>query len=211
MKELSYAFRASFEGFCCSICCFIIAIPSSKAIYDPQANRAEYISAKAGTVIIDRRLIENENQEHRYRFTLGHECGHAIFHERFFYRDPNQLTFLEPNRAPMIQCRTDAGLTTKRTDPRYWTDKERMEWQANALSSALLMPRPAVRKLFEQMSHLYDNRYACIMATISQMVEKFNVSNAAAVYRLKDLNLIQQEETGNFMPGSAFLDFADLM
>ena len=180
-------------------------------VYDPQANRAEYISAKAGTVIIDRRLIENENQEHRYRFTLGHEGGHAIFHERFFYRDPNQLSFLEPNRDPMIQCRTDAGMNTKRTDPKNWTDKERKEWQANALSSALLMPRSAVRKLFEEMSHEFDTRYACIAATVNQMVERFNVSTEAAVYRLKELSLIQQEETGMFMPGSPFLDFAVLM
>ena len=41
-------------------------------IFDPETNRAEYFSAKANTVIFDRRLVDEENQEHRYRFTGGH-------------------------------------------------------------------------------------------------------------------------------------------
>lgn len=52
-------------------------------IYDPATNRAEYISAKARTVIIDNRLLD-ENQRHRFRFTLGHEGGHDIFHSGYF-------------------------------------------------------------------------------------------------------------------------------
>ena len=47
-------------------------------IFDPSTGHAEYISAKARTIIIDNRLLE-ENQQHRYRFTLGHEAGHDIF------------------------------------------------------------------------------------------------------------------------------------
>ncbi|MBR1709489.1 MAG: hypothetical protein IJ719_11775 [Clostridia bacterium] len=46
-------------------------------VYDPFTNRAEYIHADANTVIIDRRLIEDEKQAHRLRFTQGHEAGHA--------------------------------------------------------------------------------------------------------------------------------------
>lgn len=52
-------------------------------VYVPEANRVEYISAKAGTVIIDRRLLE-KGQEHRYRYTMGHESGHSIFHKGYF-------------------------------------------------------------------------------------------------------------------------------
>ena len=39
-------------------------------VYDPIQNRAEYISARANTIIIDRTLLE-ENQEHRYRYPIG--------------------------------------------------------------------------------------------------------------------------------------------
>lgn len=48
-------------------------------VYDPIQNRAEYISARANTIIIDRTLLE-ENQEHRYRFTMGHEASHVFLH-----------------------------------------------------------------------------------------------------------------------------------
>lgn len=177
-------------------------------VYDPLNNRAEYIHADANTVIIDRRLIEDDRQAHRCRFTEGHECGHGIWHTQYFYRDPNQLSFLEPSTAPIIQCRTDMGKVQRRTDPKYWTDKERMEWQANATSSALLMPRPSVRKLFETNGRT-GSRSSQIVKTINDMVSEYDVSGEAALYRLSDLSLIQSHEVKRYMPGSALIDFAD--
>ena len=55
-------------------------------VYDPIQNRAEYISAGANTIIIDRTLLE-ENQEHRYRFTMGHEASHVFLHTPYFAYD----------------------------------------------------------------------------------------------------------------------------
>ncbi len=177
-------------------------------VYDPQTNRAEYISARANTVIIDRRLIENDRQEHRCRFTQGHECGHGIWHSQYFYRDPNQISFFEPNTAPIIQCRTDMGSSQRRVDPRYWTEKERMEWQANAMSSALLMPRPAVRMLFETNGRT-GSRISQIANTINDLVAECNVSGEAALYRLSDIGLVPKEEVCEYLPGSPRLDFSD--
>ena len=179
-------------------------------VYDPRTNRAEYIHADANTVIIDRRLIEDERQEHRCRFTQGHECGHGIWHTQYFYRDPNQLSFLEPSTAPVIQCRTDMGKTQTRTNPKYWSDKERMEWQANAMSSALLMPRPSVRKLFDTNGRT-GSRSSQIANTINNLVSECNISSEAALYRLSDLGLIQGDEVSHYMPGSPLLDFADFI
>lgn len=53
-------------------------------VYDPRTKRAKFISASAHTVIIERILLENDKQEHRYRFTLGHEAGHDIFHPIYY-------------------------------------------------------------------------------------------------------------------------------
>ena len=175
-------------------------------VYDPQTNRAEYISARANTVIIDRRLIEDDRQEHRCRFTQGHECGHGIWHSQYFYRDSNQISCLEPSTAPLIQCRMDMGNTQRRADPRYWTDKERMEWQANAMSSALLMPRPVVRMLFETNSGT-GSRVSQIANTIFDLVGECNVSSEAALYRLIDIGLIAREEACDNASVSALLDF----
>lgn len=178
-------------------------------VYNPSTNEADYISARARTVIIDRRLVEDQRQEHRCRFTQAHEGGHDVFHTPVFYRDPRQLCFLEEDRSPVIQCRVDAGRNPRKTDPRLWTDKERMEWQANAFASCLMMPRPATRKIFE--GNACSNRSMQIVATIGQMVDIFNMSQEAVVYRLKDLGLIQDTEVANYLPNSPFLDFCDLI
>lgn len=110
-------------------------------VYDPQHDRADYISAKAHTVIIDKTLLA-ENQEHRYRFTMGHEASHEFLHKEYFAYDPDQMTifdYIGETPIPMVQCRID----TKKMDARnseIWTERDWMEWQANALSSAILMP-----------------------------------------------------------------------
>ena len=180
-------------------------------VYDPVTNRAEYIHADANTVIIDRRLIEDEKQEHRLRFTQAHEGGHGIYHTKCFYRDPNQLSFLEPDTSPMIQCRTDFGNEQRRSsNPKYWSDAESMEWQANATSSALLMPRPAIRKLFETNGRT-GSRCSQIVKTINDIVKECNVSGEAAVYRLRDINLLQDHEVSNYLHGSPLLDFGDTL
>lgn len=71
-------------------------------IYDPVNHRADYISAKARTVIIDNRLLD-ESQKHRYRFTLGHEGGHDILHSGFFSYAPDQTSLFDSEViAPMI-------------------------------------------------------------------------------------------------------------
>ena len=174
-------------------------------IFDPGTGRAEYISAKARTIIIDNRLLE-ENQQHRYRFTLGHEAGHDIFQSAFFGYNPDQLPLFDMGTAPMIQCRTDCGNTSKKT-PKFWDDHDWMEWHANRLSSAILMPRSAVERLVERFrSEPRDPiRRATMVLAVS---ETFDVSFEAAMYRLKDLGFIPNNDTTNFM---AVVDFLDAM
>lgn len=172
-------------------------------IFDPGTGRAEYISAKARTIIIDNRLLE-ESQQHRYRFTLGHEAGHDIFHSAFFGYNPDQLPLFDIGTAPMIQCRTDCGSTSKKT-PKFWDDHDWMEWHANRLSSAILMPRSAVERLVEGVRS--ERRDSIRRATIVFAVaETFDVSFEAAMYRLKDLGFIPKNDTTNFMAVVEFLD-----
>ena len=174
-------------------------------IFDPGTGHAEYISAKARTIIIDNRLLE-ENQQHRYRFTLGHEAGHDIFHSGFFGYNPDQLALFDLGTTPMIQCRTDCGNTSKKT-PRFWDDHDWMEWHANRLSSAILMPRSAVERLVEGVRS--ERRDSIRRATmVFSVMEAFDVSFEAAMYRLKDLGFIPKNDTTNFM---AVVDFLDAM
>jgi Zn-dependent peptidase ImmA (M78 family) len=155
-------------------------------VYDPETNRAEYISAKARTVIIDNNLLE-ENQERRYRYTMGHEAGHDIFHRDYFTYSQYQHCLFDSMHEPLIQCR--AVPVNGRTKPlSEWTDKDSMEWQSNYLSSALLMPRSMVKELVEALDlhHYFFGNDAYIQG----VAKVFNVSCQAAEYRLKELGLI---------------------
>ncbi len=180
-------------------------------VYNPNTERAEYIHADANTVIIDNRLIEDKKQEHRLRFTQGHEAGHSILHSKCFVSNPNQFPISsrsDPDKKdiPMVLCRTDSVFSRTRKDPRDWTDNERMEWQANAMSSALLMPRSAVRRLFE-VNGRFGTRGSQICNTIYALIDECNVSHEAALYRLKDLGCIGANEVPLFMPGSCLMKF----
>lgn len=158
-------------------------------VYNPVKNRAEYVSERARTVIIDNTLLE-ESQEHRYRFTMGHEGGHGYFHTEYFAYDPNQLTFmdlLEESSPAMIQCRVDTKKMSDCVEPKTWGDKEWMEWQANAFSSSLLMPKSAMVMVCEDVKsrRIPPMFQAAMMAY--EVSNVFNVSMEAAQYRLKSL------------------------
>ena len=51
----------------------------------------------------------------------------------------------------MVQCRVDTKKLSDHVEPQIWGDKEWMEWQANAFSSSLLMPRSAMITLCEDI------------------------------------------------------------
>ena len=172
-------------------------------IFDPGTGRAEYISAKARTIIIDNRLLE-ENQQHRYRFTLGHEAGHDIFHSGFFGYNPYQLPLFDMGAAPMIQCRTDCGNTSKKT-PKFWDDHDWMEWHANRLSSAILMPRSAVERLVEGFRSEPRDPFRRA-AMVCAVTETFDVSSEAATYRLKDMGFIPKDDMTDYITLAVFLD-----
>ncbi|WP_290454507.1 ImmA/IrrE family metallo-endopeptidase, partial [Muribaculum intestinale] len=164
--------------------------------------RAEYISAKARTVIVDNSLLE-ESQKHRYRFTLGHEGGHDIFHSAFFRYDPNQMSFFGSTMAPMIQCRRDNTKMSK-TNPRSWNDHDRMEFQANRFSSAILMPKSAVELVAQR--HRKERSLIRSIAIVHDVVETFDVSMEAATYRLKELGIVSKD----FSVPYAGMDFIEV-
>lgn len=163
-------------------------------VYDPVHNRAEYISAKAHTVIIDNMLLE-ENQEHRYRFTMGHEASHEFLHKEYFAYDPNQLTlfdFMPNNSQPaMVQCRVDSKKMDVKPS-KNWGDREWMEWQANALSSSILMPKKAVMLVVNDIKGRAIQKNLMNFAIADEVSSVFNVSFEAATYRLKQLGVIPQ-------------------
>ena len=147
-------------------------------VYDPEKRRAKFISAKEGTVFIDRSLTAR-SKNNRYRFTLAHEAGHAIWHGMYYAA-----------RVKEGECKQKSlNCESKYARLRSAADCSRIiEHQADRSASALLMPRDAVYKLMEPMGecHSYDDAMDRIMYTASL----FRVSEAAARIRLVNLGLV---------------------
>ena len=76
-------------------------------VFNPEKCKEEYIYVKAGTVIIDNSLLA-DNQEHRYRFTAGHEAAHKILHSDYFAQLA-KTNLISLDCIPMVQCRADTA------------------------------------------------------------------------------------------------------
>ena len=164
-------------------------------IFDSEKMQADYLHADAGTVLIDNSLLE-ENQEHRYRYTMGHEGAHSIFHSAVYAYDPNQLSLfdkIDSDNLPMVQCRSTALMSPYNSGGR-WSETDWMEWQANFFSSVLLMSAKAIKKIqFEtQKNDLLQE-----ISMIQKVSKIFNVSPEAAKYRLEELGYFKSQLQGD--------------
>lgn len=155
-------------------------------VFDPTTNRAVYFSAKANTVIFDTRLVEEENQEHRYRFTAGHEGGHVIFHRAYFQYLDRLRRILGIDDDSFIKChRTDLA---RKKGRKLETNSDWLEWQANQFSSSFLMPRSTVNIILEN----HELNALGLFAVICEMESTFNVSYEAAKNRLSGMGVLRK-------------------
>lgn len=99
----------------------------------------------------------------RLRFTLAHELAHYIIHKGIF-------------------CGT--GVAAALYDNN--ADEDMMEWQANYLARAMLMPNGQVKRCF------YKSRSSCRCESefVKRLASIFEVSKQAMKIRLKDFGLI---------------------
>ena len=159
---------------------------NSIPVYDPRNNRAEYFSAKANTVIFDTRLVEEANQEHRYRFTAGHECGHLVFHTPYFERLALIRSLWGVKNEMVMQClRMDLPSSKKRE---LKTDNDWMEWHANQFSGSFLMPKTAVLSVRDD----FGTDSIGVFNALNAMASIFNVSHEAVLNRLRNLGFVRK-------------------
>ena len=119
------------------------------------------IPVKAGTVIIDSRLVKSR-KDGRYYWTCGHELSHWVL-------DRNYFTELGETAAM-----TKTGKSSE-TDPK-------IERQANRLTNYLLMPKGTVKMAF------YRHRQSKDVTAV--LAELFRVSPEAMGYRLQEMGLL---------------------
>lgn len=143
-----------------------------------------------GTVLISSTLCSTKNIP-RKRFTEAHEVSHWILHRPYF----DHLT--QDNNPRMIACRAVGCNNTARKNNSNW-----LEWQADTLAAALLMPqnvflatvRQAVRDAGLLRSYIIEERDHDVFYRIIQPISKqFAVSQSAAEIRMRQLGLIQKQ------------------
>jgi Zn-dependent peptidase ImmA (M78 family) len=163
-------------------------------------------------IVIDEALdpVANPSIEGRYRFTLAHEVGHWRLHRPLIVGNEDQASFLELHSSSNVICRTSQS-------------KERVEIQANAYASCLLMPQhmlyavwnerfgntnPRVLKRRDRRnwSHIADaetqdtmNRYEqekddeALNRYVRPIADRFQVSMIAMRIRLEKIGLLHRE------------------
>ena len=154
-------------------------------------------SLPTGTVLVDARLKSPENRRRR-RYTIAHEVAHWILH-RTYFSPTNQKYHFREQRAPYIACRV---FDIEHIQRYINSDKGWVEWQANSLASALLMPREPFRTYSENLIHSMGWRYLCESRITSDydfildaIAGYFMVSRIAAEIRLKQLGLMQEQKS----------------
>jgi hypothetical protein len=138
----------------------MIFADSSVAYFDPDDDKYKTVDVTAGTMIIESTLLDRPQSYGRYRFTLAHELAHWILHKKIF-------------------TDTTAVAAYHKSDER---EKNAIEWQANYLAAAILMPAALVKRAF-------NNARGEKGDIVKKLAKTFEVSKQAMQIRIKELGL----------------------
>lgn len=173
-------------------------------VYNPETDSEESITVTKGTIIIDSRLLDDA-LEGRLRFTFGHETSHWLLHRKKYEKDERQaVLFGSDAEIETIKClnRNIENIWNFPKD-KLLTDEDWLEWQADYMAGALLLPtEPFCREFFGLLSklnlhhgYLFLDDQPCNKSnfkTVStELSHLFSVSKKAVQVRLAKLNLLR--------------------
>ena len=168
-------------------------------VVDDETGLTEPIPVTTGTVILDTSLTTKRNRP-RLRFTSMHEGSHWLIHRPAFAEDNpfGHIGVYENQYLAAKEGRMDYSRSNSER-----TDIERIERQADFLSSAILIPRPALRNAYREFFRFYDEKPRRIIRGGDNPMDDylavqlpeyvaglFGVSKRAALIRLEKLTAI---------------------
>lgn len=172
-------------------------------VYDIKRETVKTIPVNEKTILVDNSLLETDKLS-RYRFTLGHEASHWIFHRHQYLVEQEHIHLLcvEDVRSGVRSRMADMDNVNRR---KLCTDNDWMEWQADYMASALLMPKQtfhiAAQELLEQAGidegyitrGISDDWDMFIQAFTIELAETFQVSLQAARIRCDKLGIVRED------------------
>lgn len=156
-----------------------------------QNKRPVSVVFPARTIVLERFLLQPKENGHR-RFTLAHEVGHLLAAQI----DPDQQAYFHQ------EYDGERVYTLDEMRERYSIG----EWQANALSAALLMPRFMVLAALQKFNcgrrlPVYgENVFRPSEKVILQkMADSLQVSHTALVIRLRQMQLLERHDISEYI------------
>lgn len=170
----------------------IVPIPSYDVLLRPTVLEETF-----GTVLITPQLLSKE-QLSRRRYTEMHEAAHFLLHRPYFENREKQCAARTNPLAAVVVCRKVELKHVRARTPSDW-----LEYQADALAAALLMPkapfiscfRDAVRKqgvCAPRLSISPCVDAARVHKVVYDVSDAFQVSYQAAKIRLLQLGLLTE-------------------
>lgn len=156
-------------------------------ITDMTREFSERLIIPPDTILVERALYAPEF-EHVFRFTFAHEMGHALFHRRFCAIAGNMKAYAEQGSIDAIQD-TEERFRRKNTD-RLQSERDWLEWQANAFASAVLMPWSLIKEVSTKVLPSSGADLVSLNELLVTVSDVFKVSLTASWYRLKELGYI---------------------
>lgn len=153
-------------------------------IYKKDTDEYVYELVKKGTILIDSDLYDNGGRA-RERFTIAHEMAHWSTHRLRYTRH------LEKDKSMPSLCRCPAKPVLKVRTPDEW-----LEWQADSIGAAMLMPRRAfvtesvrLKKKYKHYEGWEYGEAAFGELITRELATTFDVSKQAAGIRLSNLGI----------------------
>lgn len=158
-------------------------------VYLPKEKCADYLYAKRGTLLIDNTLLD-DRKEYRLRSTIGHECGHWVFHSDYYARKHKRNHQKNTQPPELTGCKkTDiegsAGISGRRM---LTTDADWLEHHAKYFSAAILMPKTS---FLQAVSELTGEGLLSKAELLEKLAVVFQVSPASVKIRLEQLSVHQ--------------------
>lgn len=169
--------------------------------YIPEENNLDWRIVDENTILLDRTLEQSMVVSiHRPRFVLMHECAHQILHANYY---KSQALKTNPMAAAYSIQKSSESENHARDKKKSWEDLDWIEWQANYLAAALLMPKFMIDYVHQESMALITYRdkvrlryseYLAFQSLIFETARYFQVSPFVVRLRLESIGFERMED-----------------